>query len=192
MTLIVIDGLDGSGKSTQANCLAAYLKSQNKSYLLRIHPEKDNYFGVKASQFLCSRGKNAHFASALFYMLDVINSIIRYSWRREDFIIFVRYLMGTAYLPAPLHLISYCFFALIVPKAETMFFLDVMPERAHYRIRVRDKQEMFEDKNKLAEVRLKALSLVKMGKWVIVDSNKSAKEVTCFIEKEIKQELSGK
>lgn len=51
---------------------------------------------------------------------------------------------------------------------------------------------MFEDKNKLAEVRLKALSLVKMGKWVIVDSNKSAKEVTCFIEKEIKQELSGK
>jgi len=189
MTLIIIDGLDGSGKSTQANFLATYLKDENKSVLLRVHPEKDNYFGLKARQFLCSRGKNAHFASAFFYMLDVINSIIRYSWRQEDYIIFVRYLIGTAYLPAPLHSIGYCFFRLIVPKAEIMFFLDVTPKQAYYRIKVRDRKEMFEDEKKLVEVRLKAHSLLQKGNWIIVDSNKPAKEVACFIKKEIQKNM---
>jgi len=62
---VIIDGLDGSGKSTQANLLLKKLKKQHKTVCLRIHPETDNWFGRKARAFLFAKGKSAHFASAL-------------------------------------------------------------------------------------------------------------------------------
>ncbi len=184
MTLIIIDGLDGSGKSTQAQFILKSLENGGKTVCLRVHPEKDNFFGVKAHQFLYSSGKSAHFAAALFYMIDVIRSIFLYSWRKVDYIIFVRYLMGTAYLPAPLHKIAYHFFAFAVPHSEIMIFLDVSPEKAVSRIaKSRVEREMFEDFDALSEVRAKALSLAFSGKWIIVNSNKPAIEVAAAIKK---------
>jgi dTMP kinase len=186
LVFIVIDGLDGSGKSTQAEIILKFLKHRGNSVCLRVHPESDNIFGVKARQFLHSKGKSAHFASALFYMIDVIRSILLYSWRNFDYIIFVRYLMGTAYLPAPLHKIAYHFFAFAVPKSELMLFLDVTPEEAASRIaRFRNEQEMFEDVASLSKVRAKALSLAFSGQWIIVNSNRPASEVASAIEKKV-------
>ena len=151
---------------------------------MRFHPSNDNFFGVKAKQFLYSRGKSAHFASALFYMVDVIRSILLYSWRSYDYIIFVRYLMGTAYLPSPLHKIAYHFFSSIVPKSNSMFFIDTSPEESYRRIqRTRKKREMFESINKLKQVRVKALSLALIDSWKIINGDKSIEE----IEKEIKR-----
>jgi thymidylate kinase len=117
-------------------------------------------------------------------MLDVIRSILLYSWRSEEYIIFVRYLMGTAYLPAPFYKISYHFFALIVPKTNLKFFLDVNPKEAATRIyRSRQKQEMFEDIDELKKVRTKALSLAYSNNWKIINSNKPAIEVSTKIKK---------
>jgi len=178
LRLIVIDGLDGCGKSTQARLLLHQLKKMNKTVCLRVHPETDNWFGIKARGYLHSQGKSAHFASALFYMVDVIRSILLYSWRRVDFIIFVRYLMGTAYLPSPLDTVVYNFFAKLVPKSKNMFFLDVNPEEAAARIAKNRKQtEMFETLTALREVRIKALSLTRFDKWKLVDSNKPVNDV---------------
>jgi len=116
-------------------------------------------------------------------MLDVIRSIFLYSWRSEDYIIFVRYLMGTAYLPAPLHKIAYYFFAFLVPKTDFMFFLDVNPQEAATRIyRSRQKQEMFEAIDELKKVRIKALSLAYSNDWKIINSNKPAIEVSTKIK----------
>ena len=182
----MIDGLDGSGKSTQAQFIHRFLERKGKTVCLRVHPEEDNFFGVKARQFLHSRGKSAHFASALFYMLDVIRSILLYSWRKVDYVVFVRYLMGTAYLPSPLHKIAYHFFSFIVPKSEIMLFLDVSPEEASSRIaQSRNEREMFEDAEELNKVRTKALSLALVGKWIIINSNKPATEVAATIKKAI-------
>jgi len=151
---------------------------------LRIHPENDNFFGTKARQFLFLRGKSAHFASAVFYMIDVIRSILLYSWRKVDYVVFVRYLMGTAYLPAPLDKIAYHFFALVVPKSEIMIFLDVSPEAAVSRIvQSRVEREMFEDTDSLNKVRNRALSLAFLDKWIIVDSNRPTTEVAASIMK---------
>lgn len=184
MTFIVIDGLDGSGKSTQAKFILKSLQKKGKTVCLRVHPEEDNFFGVKARQFLYSRGKSAHFVSALFYMIDVIRSILLYSWRKTDYVVFVRYLMGTAYLPAPLHKVAYHFFAFVVPMSEMMFFLDVSPEEAASRItQSRVQREMFEDVDDLSEVRAKALSLAFLGKWIILNSNRPATEVAATIMK---------
>jgi dTMP kinase len=182
----VIDGLDASGKSTQAFKLCNFLITKRKTVYLRVHPSNDNFFGVKAKQFLYLSGKSAHFASALFYMLDVIHSILLYSWRKYDCVIFVRYLMGTAYLPYPLYRIAYHFFALTVPTSDFMFFLDVKPKEAYRRIKkAREKREMFENLGELEKIRAKAFSLALTGKWKIIDANKSISEV----EKEIIQSL---
>jgi dTMP kinase len=138
-----------------------------------MHPSDDNYFGVRAKHFLYLRGKSAHFAAAFFYMIDVLRSVILYSWQKYDYIVFVRYIMGTAYLPSPLHKIAYHFFALIVPTSNCMFFLDVEPHEAYRRIQLaRERQEMFENLGKLEQVRHKALTLALVDDWKILDAGK--------------------
>lgn len=154
------------------------LRKMNKTVCLRVHPEIDNWFGRAARAYLYSEGKSAHFASAIFYMMDVIRSVLLYSWRREDFVIFVRYLMGTAYLPSPLHMLAYNFFSAVLPKSEKMFFLDVNPKEAAMRIvNNRKETEMFESFEALEKVRTKVLALTRFDKWVIIDSNKTIVEV---------------
>ena len=183
MVLIIIDGLDSSGKTTQALNLYNFLKKHGKTVCLRFHPSNDNFLGVKAKQFLYFKGKNAHFTVAFFYMLDVIRSILLYTWQKYDYVIFTRYLMGTAYLPSPLHQIAYHFFALIVPTSNLMFFLDVSPEEAYRRIRqTRQSRELFESLEELKRIRHKALYLASIGKWIIINANKPVEEV----EKEIR------
>jgi dTMP kinase len=170
--LIVIDGLDAAGKSTQALWLYEHLHRSGKTVFLRVHPATDNFAGAKARTFLLAKGKSAHFASAVFYMLDVVRSILLYSWREYDYLIFERYLMGTAYLPAPLHWIAFHLFSLIVPTSDLMFFLDISPDEASRRIaQERGRREMFENLEDLKRMRRKALSLALTGRWIIIDAN---------------------
>jgi len=120
-------------------------------------------------------------------MVDVIRSIFLYTWQKYDYVIFVRYLMGTAYLPSPLHRIAYHFFALFVPKSDSMFFLDTTPQEAYRRIRLaRKDQEMFESINELRKVRAKGLSLALIGKWQIIDADRSIEEVGVEIQRLLK------
>jgi dTMP kinase len=184
LVLVIIDGLDASGKSTQALVLCRYLKGRGRTVCLRIHPSDDNLFGVSAKRFLYLQGKGAHFAAALFYMLDVVRSIMLYSWRKHDYIVFVRYLMGTAYLPSPLHIISYHFFISFVPTSSFMFFLDVSPAEAVRRLRMaRQRLERFESLEELKRTRRKALSLASTGKWTIINAAEPQESVARELRK---------
>jgi dTMP kinase len=187
LQLIVIDGLDGSGKSTQAKLVCEALKKRHKTVCVRVHPENDNWFGKKARTYLLLHGKNAHFASALFYMFDVIRSVALYSWRSVDYVLFVRYFMGTAYLPAPLHTVAYNFFSKILPKSGGMIFLDLQPNVAAARLKANRKElEMFESLASLKKVRAKALSLTRFDSWIIIDSGKSIVQVFHAVQSELK------
>lgn len=178
MQFIVIDGLDASGKSTQAKLLFSLLKKRGWTVFLRIHPCNDNFFGIRAKHFLKQKGKSAHLNAAFFYMCDVIRSIIIYSWRRYDCIIFVRYLMGTAYLPKPADRVAYRFFATIVPTSRYMFFLDARPAEAYKRAGKRGEQlEMFESLEELEKIRQKALALALEDSWIIVEADRTIKQV---------------
>ena len=189
LVFVVLDGLDASGKSTQGMVLYRRLTRNGKTVFLRIHPSEDNLFGLKAREFLLSNSTNAHFSSAIFYMFDVMRSILLYSWRKYDCVIFVRYLIGTAYLPYPLDKITYHFFALIVPSSDYMFFLDVFPQEANRRIRETRSAstlEMFENLENLKRIRIRALSLVSTEKWKIINGNNSMEHV----EEDIAEKLS--
>ena len=83
MHIIIIDGLDASGKSTQANLLAGFIRESGRKAYLRIHPS-DCFFGKKTLEFLQLEGKSAHFCSAFFYLCDV--------WDCLHFWIFSKYL----------------------------------------------------------------------------------------------------
>jgi len=188
LVLVVIDGLDASGKSAQALRICDFLRNRGKRVCLRFHPSDDNFLGVQTKRFLYFKGKSAHLAAAFFYMLDVVRSILLYSWRGYDYVIFVRYLMGASYLPSPLYRVAYHFFASIVPTSDFMFFLDVTPEEAYRRIlRTRRRQEMFESLEELKLTRRKALFLASIGNWIIINADKSVKE----IENEIMKSLAG-
>jgi len=169
---IVIDGLDGSGKSTQARLICGKLSQGGRSYILRAHPSADNFFGRMGRGYLLLEGKRARIAASLFYLIDVIRSLLLYKWRRVDCVVFVRYLMGTAYLPRPLHRFAYLFFYRLVPTSGHMFFIDVHPEEAHRRLSSRVEKEMFESIDKLREVREKALGLTLNGGWTIIDGDR--------------------
>ena len=178
LRFIVFDGLDGSGKSTQAVLLANFLAKKGRIVLLRRHPTDDCLFGRRARRFLLNSGKNAQFCASFFYMCDVLRSVALFSRRKTDYTIFVRYLMGTAYLPHSLYKMAYRFFSSIVPKSNLMFFLDLLPLEAYNRSISRGEPlEMFETTEKLEKVRKKALTLAQEDNWIIIKANATIEKV---------------
>jgi len=182
MRLIIVDGLDGVGKDTQAQLIKTRYKKKGERVVLRTHPSVDNYFGKKAKKALLGKGKIKKLEASIFYMLDVLRSIRKYHGKKDiDTLIMVRYLVGTAYLPFRLAKIAYRYFENFVPISKYMFFLDASPEEMSKRIERRKEKEMFETLDELENVRSKALFLVK--NWNIIDASGSIEETFIQIEK---------
>jgi dTMP kinase len=174
---VVVEGIDASGKTTQALRLKDRLEERHTVYM-RFHPAGDNWVGIRARRFLLAEGRSAHFASAMFYIADVLRSVILTPWRAFDYVVYVRYLMGTAYLPPPLGLFAYHFFAAFLPKPKHTIFLKVKPGEAHRRIvQGRDQTEMFESLEQLEKISSRALALARTNGWVIVDATGSEEVV---------------
>ena len=168
MQLIIVDGLDGVGKDTQAGLIKKRYENLGKKVIIRSHPESDNFFGRKAKKALMGKGKINKLKASVFYMMDVLRSINKYYRKKDiDTLIMVRYLVGTAYLPKKLAEIAYKFFENFVPTSEYMFFLDASPEVLFKRIEKRTEKEMFETLEEFENVRKKAIHLVR--NWYIID-----------------------
>ncbi len=182
MRLIIVDGLDGVGKDTQARLIKTRYEKKGEKVVIRTHPSTDNYFGKKAKQALLGTGKIKKLEASIFYMLDVLRSIRKYYRKKDiDTLIMVRYLVGTAYLPFRLARFAYRYFEHFVPVSKYMFFLDATPRQLSKRIEMRKEKEMFETIEELEKVRSKALFLVK--NWNIIDASGSIEETFTQIEK---------
>jgi dTMP kinase len=180
MRYIIIDGLDGSGKDTQANLIQEKYVSRGEQVVLRTHPADDNSYGIKAKKALLGKGKINHTQASIYYALDVIRSVRLYRKNGET-VIMVRYLMGVAYLPFPLAKLLYSFFSFILPTSDYMFFLDVEPDELLKRLLKRNEHEMFENLNDLIKVRGKALELAK--DWHIIHTGNSIEQTRFEINK---------
>jgi len=174
MRFIIIDGLDGSGKSTQARLIQDKYLNRGESVILREHPSLDNSYGLKAKKALLGRGKINKIKASTYYALDVIRSVKKYDGTADN-IIMVRYLMGVAYLPLPLAKILYSLFTIILPTSPYMFFLDLEPKESLKRMSARNDEEMFENMEDLIKVRKKALKLAQT--WYIINTAGSIEEV---------------
>ena len=96
--------------------------------------------------------------------------------------------MGTSYLPSPLFIVAYDFFASIVPMSDFMFFLDITPREAYTRIlHTRKRTEMFESLEELELIRRRALFLAVRGKWMIINADKSIGDIEEKILKSLRK-----
>ena len=183
MKFIVIDGIDGSGKDTQAQFIYEKYINENNSFqidkvvTLRSHPELDNHFGKICHDALSKKGKLRKIIAGLFYALDVIRSLLIY-YPNSAILIFSRYLLGVIYLPKPLVKLSYISLNFILPSTKYMFFLDTPPKEAMKRILKRNNYEptnlqTFENEKSLQKCRKKALLVTQNWKKINGEQNKT-------------------
>jgi dTMP kinase len=172
MRWIVVDGIDGSGKTTHANWIKDYYEKRGESTIIYMHPSS-RLLGRLSRRSLQGSGRVMQALAGMFFMMDVLNSlrIMRRQDAEYDNIVFVRYLMATAYLPGRLAKTGYTFFAKFLPVPERLLLVDIDPAVALRRISARkEKKEMFEDILHLTRTREKVLSLTS-GSWEMIDNS---------------------
>ncbi|OPY31810.1 MAG: putative thymidylate kinase [Methanomassiliicoccales archaeon PtaU1.Bin124] len=173
MRWIVVDGIDGSGKSTIAHWIADRYEGMGKVEV--VHHPSERWYGRISRKALQSEGKAMHTVAAVFYIIDVLMSVgrIRKDRKEDKTLIFVRYLMGTAYLPESLMHAGYDFFCKMLPVPKAMLLVDIDPEVAMSRLSSRqDAHEMFEDADNLRKYRRKVLALTN-DDWKVLDNSGS-------------------
>ncbi len=167
--LIAVDGLDGCGKDSHAASLRDMLRDMGVEVDLVTHPST-RLTGRLSKRFLHQTGAVPRMLATVFFTADVLVSVGRFNRMRDGTVIFVRYLLGTAYLPRRLAPAGYEFFTRLLPFPDIALFIDILPEKAIERIEARDhRREMFETLSKLREVREIALTLVD-EKWTVIDN----------------------
>lgn len=168
--LLVVDGLDGCGKDTHAQRMALLMREQGVQVSIVSHPSGGR-FGRLSKQALHGSGTVSRALATVFYTADVLCSVARYNRASEGTFIFVRYLLGTAYLPRRLAPAGYRLFRNLLPFPDLAIFIDIEPAVALERIEARDhKREMFETREKLESVRRVAKSLI-AEEWMVIDNS---------------------
>jgi len=168
---IVVEGLDGSGKSTVADWIKEHYENEGDKVLVQVHPS-DRLAGRIGRKALQSRGIHMYALSAVFYIMDVLVSLSRLKgWKEEyDDIVFVRYAMAAAYLPKRYVKLGYEVITEVLPLPERLLLVDVAPEVAMNRMASRnDEEEMFENLKDLVKVRDKVMLISK--DYQILDNN---------------------
>lgn len=173
MTWYVVDGMDGSGKSTTADMIAEGLRSRGRKVRVMTHPNRDTRVGRLELRFLRMDGKPAVIMSTVFYIMDILHSLVvkrRREFRECDDVVFVRYSMAVAYLPDRLCGTAYRVVEWVLPTPDVAVLVDVSPERAMERILERGEDlETFETVAKLEKVRGRMLRL--SGGWTVLDND---------------------
>jgi dTMP kinase len=184
MTWYVVDGMDGSGKSTAAEYMTGELTRRGRRVLLINHPNKGTRSGRLSDRFLHMRGRPATAFAAFFFLLDVLGSLRR--MRREgpeyDDIVMVRYLLSVAYLPDLLYSRFYKLAEKLLPVPDASIYVDVPGGLAMDRIEERgDELEIFETAEKLERTRGKMRSLT--GGWMVLDNSGSEEETRSQLDR---------
>ncbi|MFA6710294.1 MAG: thymidylate kinase [Candidatus Methanomethylophilaceae archaeon] len=174
MVWYVIDGMDGSGKTTVSDLIREQLESESRRVLQITHPNRNSIFGRISSRFLHIDSGVSVLIAPAFYILDVFRSlrILRNSKREYDDIIFVRYLMAVGYLPEKICDIAYRVLERVLPMPDIRIFVDLDAETSMKRITERGEDlEIFESAEKLDRTRNRMLRLT--DGWIIIDNSKT-------------------
>ncbi len=146
------------------------MKAEGREVSIVSHPSK-RFFGRLSKRALQGSGHGPRAVATVFYTLDVLVSVARFNRARDGTFVFVRYLLGTAYLPKRLAPLGYRLFRNLLPFPDLALFIDIEPAVALRRIEARDhSREMFETMEKLESVRGVAKALTSEG-WVVVDNS---------------------
>jgi dTMP kinase len=174
MRFIAVDGLDGCGKDTHARNIQMFLEQRGEQVTMISHPSR-RLLGRLSKRSLQGAGLPARLFATAFYTADVLMSVRALKRRRSGTVIFVRYLLGAAYLPERLASTGYLFFRKLLPFPDIAFFIDIEPAVALRRIAARGHHpEMFETAEKLGQIRKVAKELT-AEEWVTIDNSEDGK-----------------
>ena len=192
---IVFEGIDGSGKSTQAERLVRYLKSKNIKAVGTNEPQSDRPVGMLIRQALKKQISFDEKTIALLFAADRLDHIQRISEKLDEgfWVICDRYYFSSfAYNDTALNkewIISVNSEAMNALKADMTIFLDVPCDISLSRVSKRGETEIFENTERQNRVRNNYLELFKRFKddenIVVIDGN--AKQN--IIEKEIADKI---
>ena len=193
MTWYVIDGMDGSGKSTAGAMLKTELESRGRRVLEITHPTDHRLVGRIADRFLhMPGGKFWEILAAVFYIFDVVASLayVRRHRRSYDDLIFVRYSMAVAYVPKRIVPVTYRIVESVLPVPDVKVLIDIDPAVALGRICSRGESlELFETPERLSKIRSKIM-MISDG-WHTIDNSGSDDElkeqVLRIINSEVKE-----
>jgi dTMP kinase len=193
---IVIEGLDGSGKSAQVDLVIDYLKSVGKNVLVTKEPTTESDSGRKIKQALRKEIVVEPLELQKLYVQDrkehLDNKIIP-ALRRGDFVVSSRYAFSTfAYGHSDgldVDLLIKMNENFLLP--DLTIIVDVLPENCVKRIESRgEEKELFEQLEKLKKVNEIYQKLPQMFENVFaVDGEKSIPEVFEEIKKIINKIL---
>lgn len=195
--LIIIDGIDGAGKSFQAKILFKKLKKLNKKVILTKEPKNKNLIKLLKENkkplidlFLFLTDRSLHYQKILKWLNQgyiVISdrsfpSTLAYQYYssnlkkeiKENFMLYLDNL-------SRLHL-----------EPDIVFILDLSPKIAFQRLKqkiIKSKIKKFEKIKFLSKTRNGFLYFAKKFNWKIIDAEKSPLEVYLLIEKEIRNIL---
>jgi len=170
--IVVIDGIDGSGKRIQSRRLVKGLKEKGKMITFTRVPSRH----VDGNSLL----------NGAIFLKDLINTrklITLAKNRNENFLIIERYTLSAAYAPLPKFV--YQIIRLVFRSPDIYILLDISPETALKRIKNRKNLQSHETISALDRIRRNYLALstyeAKNSKLYIINAEKSKNEVeTCI------------
>ena len=190
---IVFEGIDGSGKSTQAKLLKAYLENTNIECVSTLEPTYGRV-GTLLHEILSGKEKADPGVIAALFAADRLEHIseMEKSLKEGKTVISDRYYLSSlAYQSTDLPyewVYALNERAMSILKPDYTFFVDVSPENSLSRIeKGRESFEIYENLEKLSHVRNKYLEIIdKLSSdenIFIIDGNKPVEEVFEDIKK---------
>ncbi|MCX6723734.1 MAG: dTMP kinase [Candidatus Staskawiczbacteria bacterium] len=193
---IVIEGLDGSGKSAQVDLVINYLKEKNKEVVVTKEPTMDSEAGRKIKQALRKEVVVEPLELQKLYVQDrkehLKNKVVP-ALKQGKFVVSSRYAFSTfAYGYSDglgVDLLVEMNNEFLLP--DLTIIIDVSPESCVERIENRgEPKELFEQKEKLAKVSIVYKKIPEMFKnAVIIDGERSIQEVFEDVKKQISKLL---
>jgi dTMP kinase len=187
LPFIVLEGLDGSGGSTQSNLLKKYFEDKHIQPVFVKSPEYETEVGRAIRDYLNGKVKLKTEQAFLLFATDVLNSVPKIKeGLKENKIVFAdRYVTSTiAYQCAN----GFSFESALnfvksnnYPEVDRIIFIDIKPETSMERKMREGALDIHERNLKfLREVREFYMKEIKeniLGEWVVIDGEKSKEEI---------------
>ncbi len=198
---IALEGIDGSGKSTQIKMLADYLKNQGRDVYLTREPSDLN-IGKTIRKYLTGELKTDNrviaalfVADRLEHILDDKEGLLKIKSDGRDIITDRYYFSSYAYQSVDMPMdwiINANSEAAKLLKPDATIFIDITPEQAMERINTnREETELFENAERLKATRDKYFEafdkLKKSENVIIVDGSGTPEEVHSRIVEAVKK-----
>ncbi|HLD41799.1 MAG TPA: dTMP kinase [archaeon] len=188
---IVLEGPDGSGKSTQIQMLADFFKSKNIQFVLTKNPTNGGIGTILREYYL--KNNTHHLADALLFAADraeQVETIIKPSLGQGKLVISDRYYHSNLVYQSAQGL-NFNWLKQInknFPKPDLTIVLDIDPAAALKRIdSERTQKEKFETLEFLKKIQKKYLQLPKKLKEniIVLDGNRTKEEVHANVFREV-------